>query len=947
MQGPRPLRPGDPERLGDYRLTGLLGEGGQGIVYLGERLDDPAPDDPAPDGTAAEDDEPGPGKSRELFAIKLLRTHLSGDERARRYFARELAAAQRIDPFFTARIIEADVEGRTPYIVSEYVEGRPLSETVRGEGPMSGLELHRLAVGTLSALISIHQANVVHRDFKPSNVLLGAERPRVIDFGIARALDSTMSVTSGVVGTPAYMAPEQLNGQQVTPAVDVFAWGATMVFAATGAPPFGQDSIPVMMHRILNADPVIGNIQSPLRELVWYCLYKNPAHRPTTHQVMAGLGPAPVTPAPASSQQASSQQASPSQIPSLWGTGPQGGTPWGETPSPVNLQLPPDAPPPSPPPGDAGPDGTGSGPAQRAPGSVRRRWLPAVAAAAGVALVAAATVVVVNLDRPNRKPRKPSVAAAADAGLAKVVNPSTTRGGTLKLRQPADFDSLDPGDMYYTSSWNFSRLYARSLLTYRGAPGVAGLRPVPDLATGPGEASADLKTWTYRLRDGVTFEDGAPVTAKDVRYAVARTFAADVFATGPAYFRELLDAGTYAGPYKDADLDHFTGVTTPDDHTVVFHLKKPLADFDYLVAMPQTAPVPAAKDTREAYKEHPVSTGPYKIEQYTATKSVSLVRNPSWHSDGIRTALPDRIEVTFGQTSDAVDQQLVSGQADVDPDSTGLQAAAQARVLADPNLRKNTDTLTTGFLRYVALSTKVAPFDNVHCRRAVQYAVDRTATQTAGGGTQAAEPATNIAPPVIVGRERFDAYPADTAKAKQELASCGKPAGFSTRIAIREDRPKDKALAAAVQQALARVGISVRTEEYPTTDFYKDDAGNPEFVHKNGLGMILSAWGPDYPTAMGFFPQLVDGRQIQATYNNNLSELNDSGVNDVLDRLADTRDRTTREGLTADLDRKVMGTAAIVPLLYDKFVLYRGPRLTNASVSQMYVGYDLTTLGIG
>ena len=921
MPGPRPLRPGDPERLGDYRLTGLLGEGGQGIVYLGERLDDAASDGA----------EAGEG-SRERFAIKLLRTHLSGDDRARRYFARELASAQRIDPFFTARIIEADVEGQTPYIVSEYVDGRPLSETVRDDGPMFGPELHRLAVGTLNALIAIHQANVVHRDFKPSNVLLGADRPRVIDFGIARALDSTMSMTSGVIGTPAYMAPEQLNGQQVTPAVDVFAWAATMVFAATGAPPFGQDSIPVMMHRILNADPLIGNIQSPLRELVWYSLYKNPAQRPTTHQVLAGLG-APTV--------------SSSQIPSPWGANPWGDLPQGDTSSPVNLQLPPDAPPPAQPPTDMRADGTQPGPARRPPGSARRRWLPAVATAAGVALGAAATVVVVELGRSDPPPRKQPVASAVDAALTKVVNPSTTKGGTLKMQQPADFDSLDPGNMYYTGSWNFSRLYARSLLTYPGKPGTAGLRPVPDLATGLGEASADLKTWTYRLRDGGTFEDGTLVTAKDVRYAVARTFAADVLASGPGYFRELLDAGTYAGPYKDTDLNHFTGVTTPDDRTVVFHLKKPLADFDYLVAMPQTAPVPAAKDTGADYQKHPISTGPYKIEQYTAAKSVSLVRNPSWRPDGIRTALPDRIEVTLGQNADSVDQQLTNGQTDLNPDGTGLQAVAKAKVLADPNLKKNTDTLTTGFLRYVALSTKVAPFDNVHCRLAVQYAVDRTATQTAAGGAQAAEPATNMAPPVIVGRQRFDPYPADTAKAKQELAACGKPAGFSTRIAIRKDRPKDKALATALQQALARVGISVRTEEYSAVDFYRDYAGKPDFVHKNDLGMILSVWGPDYPTAMGFFPLLVDGRQIPTTSNSNLSELNDSGVNDVLDRLADTKDQATREGLTAELDRKVMGTAAVVPLLYDKIVLYRGPRLTNASVSQMYVGYDLTTLGIG
>jgi serine/threonine protein kinase len=280
----RPLRPEDPERVGDYRLVGLLGEGGQGVVYLGERLDGT---EPSPGEAAGGEDG---AVRREWFAIKLLRTHLSGDERARRYFAREFTSAQRVDPSFTARIVEADVEGRTPYIVSEYVEGRALSDVVREQGPLSGAELHRLAIGTLRALAAIHQANVVHRDFKPNNVLLGADRPRVIDFGIARALDSTMSMTSGVVGTPAYMAPEQLNGHRPTPAVDVFAWGATMVFAATGRSPFGRGSLPVMMNRILTGDPDIGTIASPLRELVWSCMYKDPARRPTAAQLLARLG---------------------------------------------------------------------------------------------------------------------------------------------------------------------------------------------------------------------------------------------------------------------------------------------------------------------------------------------------------------------------------------------------------------------------------------------------------------------------------------------------------------------------------------------------------------------------------------------------------------------------------------------------------------------------------
>jgi ABC-type transport system substrate-binding protein/serine/threonine protein kinase len=994
MPDSRSLRPGDPEHLGGYRLIGLLGEGGQGIVYLGvaDELGSAAGES-GESGESGENDsgtgEPeeraghregegeGEDQPRRLFAIKLLRTHLSSDARARRYFAKEVAAAQRIEPSFTAAIIEADMEGRMPYIVSEYVDGRPLSDAVRSDGPLPGPELHRLAVGTLNALIAIHQANVVHRDFKPSNVLLSADRPRVIDFGIARALDSTISVSSGVVGTPAYMAPEQLTGQQITPAVDVFAWGATMVFAATGAPPFGQDSIPVVMHRILNTDPFIGDLQGPLRDLVWYCLYKHPSQRPTAHQVLARLtdsaahspvpgagwgapaahavpsaappygqpSPAPMAKPPtlAHSMPAYPAAAPPAGSPG-WGTDSNvRGTDPGRAPGPSghpNAQLPPHQP--------APPSGWGPmrDPATRPPRRARRPWLPVAAAAAGVALVAGIGVVAVQLVSSDEPPPKPTPSPVADAALTRVVNPSTAKGGTLRLLHSFDFDSIDPGDMYQTASWNFSRLYARPLLTYKSVPGTEGLRPTADLAAGPGQPSEDLKTWTYRLRPGLKYEDGTPVTAKDVRYAVARTFAADVLGNGPAYFRELLAAGTYAGPYKNKDLNGFTGVTAPDDQTVVFHLNKPFADFDYLAALPQTAPVPQAKDTGADYKKRVISTGPYKIESYVADKSITLLRNPNWSGDGIRKQLVDRIEVNVEANADVIDSRLMAGEADLDVTGSGLQDASRAKAVTAATLRRNTDNPTTGFLRYVALSTKVAPFDNVHCRRAVQYAVDRNAAQTAFGGPQVAEPATNLLPPDIAGRQRFDIYPAGLPKAKEELAACGKPSGFTTNIAIRQARPKDKALAEVLQSSLAKAGITARIREYPVNDFYQDYAGKPSFVHKTGLGMIVSVWGPDYPTGLGFLPLLVDGRNILPTSNNNLAELNDPEINGLLDKAAQTRDQTTREGVTAELDRKVMDRAVIVPLVYDKSLLYRGSRLTNVYVSQMFGGYDYASLGL-
>lgn len=987
----RPLRPGDPERLGGYRLIGLLGEGGQGIVYLGEPEEDPAGDadtdaDEAAAAAADADADAGAGAAepdgaaRQVYAIKLLRAHLSGDQRARRYFAKELAAAQRVDQDYTARIIEADVDGETPYIVSEYVDGRPLSDAVQADGPMSGEQLRELAIGTLTALASIHAVNIVHRDFKPSNVLLGRDRPRVIDFGIARALDVTMSVTSGVVGTPVYMAPEQLSGRDITPATDMFAWGATMVFAATGTPPFGQDTIPAVMQRILNTDPAIGDLRSPLREHVWYCLAKYPGHRPTARQLLDRLtGPQGswTSPAGAVSAPAVSAYQPPPMAPSMPPPlrAPNGPQHFPQLPPSLrqNVQLPPNQPPPpsqgpqpgpqqgphqGPHQGPQGPYGSPTSPpvpantVSRPPrvrsGGARQRWLPVAAAVAGVALVATVVVVAVRLARPDDPigTKGGGSQVAADTALTKVVRASTVKGGTLKLLHSSDFDSLDPGDMYYTASWNFSRLYARSLMTYRSVPGTNALRPTADLATGQGEPSADLKTWTYRLRSGQKFEDGTPVTASDVRYAVARTFDPSVLPSGPSYFRELLDADGYEGPYKESDLERFKGVTAPDDRTVVFHLKKPYADFDHLATLPQTAPVPKAKDTGTRYKERPVSTGPYRVVSYLPGKSITLDRNGNWADDANRSQRPDRIEVTLGVAADALDQRLLSGEGDLDASGSGLSAATRARALADPELKRNTDNLTTGFLRYVALATKVPPFNNVHCRRAVHFAVERTATQSALGGAQVAEPATNLLPPGIVGRQRFDTYPAAVEKAKEELAACGKPNGFSTRIAIRSERPTETAVAQALTQSLARIGIKLETRSYPLTSFWSENAGKPDFVRKTGLGMVLSAWGPDHPTGLGFFSLLVDGRKILRSNNTNVSELDDPEINSTLDRMAETADQPGRESLTAELDRKVMDRAVLVPLAYDRRLFYRGGRLSNVYVNQAYGMYDFAALGV-
>ncbi|SEU15590.1 protein kinase domain-containing protein [Nonomuraea wenchangensis] len=260
------LRDGDPRRAGPYTLLGRLGEGGMGTVYLGE----------APDGTRV--------------AVKLINARMSADPEFRRRFAREVAAARRVARFCTAPVLDADVDGDPAYLVTEYVEGPSLGDAVRESGPLTGSALDGLAAAMAVALRAIHGAGVVHRDLKPSNVLLSQVGPKVIDFGIARFTEA--EVSSAIVGTPAYMSPEQVSGSRVGPASDIFSWGCTVAFAASGASPFGTGSVPTILLRIVNEAPELHGLSGVLRELVEAAVTKNPAQRPTAQDLLDRLSAA-------------------------------------------------------------------------------------------------------------------------------------------------------------------------------------------------------------------------------------------------------------------------------------------------------------------------------------------------------------------------------------------------------------------------------------------------------------------------------------------------------------------------------------------------------------------------------------------------------------------------------------------------------------------------------
>ena len=247
-----------PATLGPYRLLDRIGEGGMGVVYL------------------ARDAE------HRSVAIKVLRPAVAGDPNARRRLAREVETMRLVRSRFVAEVLDTDVTGDRPYIVTQYVPGRTLDEVVREEGPVQGAALARLACGLANALAAVHAAGVVHRDLKPGNVMMVHGQPVVIDFGIAQALDSTrLTMTGMFMGTPGYLSPEVIEGQQSSRASDVHAWGATVAFAATGRPPFGSGSYETIFYRIVNGSPDLTGVAGPILPLLQAALGRaGPPARP-------------------------------------------------------------------------------------------------------------------------------------------------------------------------------------------------------------------------------------------------------------------------------------------------------------------------------------------------------------------------------------------------------------------------------------------------------------------------------------------------------------------------------------------------------------------------------------------------------------------------------------------------------------------------------------------
>jgi peptide/nickel transport system substrate-binding protein len=572
---------------------------------------------------------------------------------------------------------------------------------------------------------------------------------------------------------------------------------------------------------------------------------------------------------------------------------------------------------------------------------------------AAVAAIGSASLLLSACSKADDGSENGNKSAGANAATKGVVNASTQKGGTVTYEYSDVPDSFDPGNTYYAYMYNLSRLYARPLMTFKPAAGEAGNELVPDLAASPGEPSDGGKTWTYKLRSGLKYEDGTPITSKDVKYAVERSnFARDVLSLGPNYFQQFLEGGDkYKGPYKDKSAEGLKSIETPDDNTIVFKLNRAFQEFDYLVATPQTAPVPQAKDKGIDYVKNIVSSGSYKFQSYEEGKQVVLVRNENWDpkTDPLRKQYPDKIVVKLKVNAETIDQDVQAGTA-IDLGGTGVQAATQAKVVNDASLKANTDNTFGGRLVYMAINTQVAPFDKVECRKAVQYAIDKVSVQTAEGGPIRGDIATTVLPPDIPGYEKADAYATkgnkgDAAKAKEQLKACGK-SSISTNISARSDRPQEIDAATAIIASLKKVGINASLKQYPSGKYFTDYAGVPEFDKKQNIGLHMMQWGADWPSGYGFLQQILHGDAIGASGNTNLSYINDKQINELLEKAIATEDETERNSLYAQIDKRAMDQAALVPLTYFKVLLYRPANFTNLVSTAAFSGqYDYLNIG--
>jgi peptide/nickel transport system substrate-binding protein len=509
-------------------------------------------------------------------------------------------------------------------------------------------------------------------------------------------------------------------------------------------------------------------------------------------------------------------------------------------------------------------------------------------------------------------------------------------GGTIKVANVSDYSHLDPQKIYAGEGYSTSLLWGRQLTQYQVVDGKPKL--VGDLATDTGQSSDGGRTWTYRLKEGIAWEDGRPITSEHIKYGIERTFAPG-FELGPTYWPEWLTDSQdrtaavkkYGGP-KDGELD---AIETPDARTVVFRFPQPQSDVPFMAAQSSSSPVRKDKDTGTGYDVRPFATGPYRIVEHQQNRSMTLERNPHWKAatDPIRHQYADRFEFTFGRKVLNTAQEVFNGRGDgASTVTTKGQVPPELFAQAERDPKKQQLVVPGSQGAYTSdLYIKNSRVTDPEVRKAIHYLFPREQARQVLGGPRIGDFATTLSSPAVVGWKKYDLYPVapqgDIAKAKQHLAKA-KSKVTTLTYAYETDAPENDRLAQVLVDAFAAAGIKLVVKPMEKAAFT-----NQVFRGPAPYDLWMSTNSVDWPTPATLLPD---------SYHSKLDALSNSirysnpEVDKELDRIASVGDAKEKAKQLIDLEQKVMKDVPIVPFLYTSVSQFRGENIGGAAIHPIY-----------
>ncbi|GAA1974065.1 ABC transporter substrate-binding protein [Kitasatospora viridis] len=543
-----------------------------------------------------------------------------------------------------------------------------------------------------------------------------------------------------------------------------------------------------------------------------------------------------------------------------------------------------------------------------------------------------------------------SIGTKADSTGPAADVPGAKQGGTAHDIEASGFDYLDPRQQYVNQLQAIGMLYSRQLTNYKTDPQTGKVTLVGDLATDTGTMSDGGKTWTWTLKDGLKFEDGTPITSKDVKYAV-ETLYQDYQTNGPTYFPTWLSGAdyrkVYQGPQNGQDLPDSV-ISTPDNKTITFHFQGIHTDANFAAAMPDITAIEKSADTGPKYDNHPVSIGPYKIADYQKDKSLTLVKNPMWDpkTDPIRHQYVDKWQVELNVANPQLTQRLMGGAGD-DKDALTLVTNADSSLIKniqdDSSMASRTISQFLPFVDTFDINT--TRITNPAVRKALAVAFPAAQVNRQLGGSATGDLAGNLVSPTVAGWQNTDplgikANPTgDPAKAKQMLQAAG---ALGTHIELGyANTPRWQQVSTTVVDALNQAGFNAEKKEIDATTYYSV-IGKVD----NQFDLYRSGWAADWPTGDTVIPPTLDGRQI-ADGATNYSHYNNPAMNSQMDQIESIADQNQAGAQWMKLaDQILSNDVPQIPYAYDKFFQVYGAGVGGVAYNPVIGSVDVSSIYI-